>query len=156
MRARSPNQTHWGTTLDECLDADCIRGTAKADSLTRIIAWQLTQEMQRQGLTKATLAERMHTSRAQLDCILKAHGNVTIETLHRAAALLPRTPPRANLTSPDAPKRKARALPWTRWGRRPQTPILFVPSLAPSTNRLVCVLTWRRCRHTLGSIVSAA
>ena len=27
-------------------------------------------------------------------------------------------------------KVKARALPWTRWGRRPQTPILFVPSRA--------------------------
>jgi hypothetical protein len=45
---------------------------AKADSQTRIIAWQPTQEMQRQGVTKATLAERMHTSRAQLDRILNA------------------------------------------------------------------------------------
>jgi antitoxin HicB len=81
---------HWGTTLDEFLDAEFIRGAAKAEALTRVIAWQLTQEMQRQGLTKATLAERLHTSRAQLDRILNARGNVTIETLHRAAALLGR------------------------------------------------------------------
>jgi len=59
----APNP-HWGTTLDEFLDAEGIRGVAKAEALTRVIAWQLTQEMQRQGLTKATLAERMHTSRA--------------------------------------------------------------------------------------------
>jgi hypothetical protein len=76
VRARPPNTTRtnlrWGTTLDEPLDADCLRGAATADSPTRIIAWQLTQEMQRQGLTKATLAERMHASRAQLDRILKA------------------------------------------------------------------------------------
>ena len=81
---------HWGTTLDEFLDAEGIRGAVKAEALTRIIAWQLTQEMQRQGLTKATLAERMHTSRAQLDRILKARGNVVAKALHRAAALLGR------------------------------------------------------------------
>jgi transcriptional regulator with XRE-family HTH domain len=39
-------------------------------------------------MTKADLAERMHTSRAQVDRILKAKGNVTIETLQRAAALM--------------------------------------------------------------------
>jgi antitoxin HicB len=70
--ALSRTNPHWGTTLDEFLDAEGIRGAAKAEALTRIIAWQLTQEMPRQGLTKATLAERMHTSRAQLDRILKA------------------------------------------------------------------------------------
>ena len=52
-----------------------------------MVAWQLTQEMERQGITKAALAERMHTSRAQVDRILKAKGNITIETLQRAAAL---------------------------------------------------------------------
>ena len=43
--------------------------------------------MERQGLTKAALAERMETSRAQVDRILKAKGNVTIESLARAAAV---------------------------------------------------------------------
>jgi antitoxin HicB len=37
-----------------------------------------------------TMAELMHTSRAQIDRILKAKGNVTIETLQRAAALIGR------------------------------------------------------------------
>jgi transcriptional regulator with XRE-family HTH domain len=32
----------------------------------------------------------MHTSRAQVDRILKAKGNITIETLQRAAILLGR------------------------------------------------------------------
>ena len=39
---------------------------------------------------KATLAEKMHTSRAQVDRILKAKGNITIDTLQRAAALVGR------------------------------------------------------------------
>ncbi|MCX7384659.1 MAG: helix-turn-helix transcriptional regulator [Alphaproteobacteria bacterium] len=46
--------------------------------------------MERQGISKMVLAERMGTSRAQLDRILKAKGNVTMETLQRAAAMVGR------------------------------------------------------------------
>lgn len=86
----SKTNSHWGTTLDEFLTEDGIREAAKAEAVTRVVAWQLTQEMERQGMTKAALAERMHTSRAQVDRILKAKGNITIETLQRAAALVGR------------------------------------------------------------------
>jgi DNA-binding phage protein len=86
----SKKNPHWGTTLDAFLAEDGIREAAKAEAVTRVVAWQLTQEMERQGITKAALAERMHTSRAQLDRILKAKGNITIETLQRAAALVGR------------------------------------------------------------------
>ena len=81
---------HWGTTLDEFLGEEGIREVAKAEALTRVVAWQLAQEMERQGITKVKLAEKMHTSRAQVDRILKAKGNITIETLQRAAALVGR------------------------------------------------------------------
>ncbi len=81
---------HWGTTLDEFLDEDGIREAAKVEAVTRVIAWQLGQEMDRLGITKAVMAERMHTSRAQVDRILKAKGNITIESLQRAAALVGR------------------------------------------------------------------
>ena len=77
---------HWGTPLDTFLSDEGIREAAKAEAVTRVVAWQLIQEMEGQGMTKATLAEKMHTSRAQVDRILKAKGNVTIETLQRAAA----------------------------------------------------------------------
>jgi antitoxin HicB len=86
----SKKNPHWGTTLDEFLAEDGIREAAKGEAVTRVVAWQLTQEMERQGITKAALAERMHTSRAQVDRILKAKGNVTIESLQRAAALIGR------------------------------------------------------------------
>ncbi|HET8995712.1 MAG TPA: helix-turn-helix transcriptional regulator [Acetobacteraceae bacterium] len=79
-----------GSTLDAFLSAEDIREAAKAEALTRVVAWQLAQEMERQGISKAALAERMHTSRAQVDRILKAKGNITIETLQRAAALVGR------------------------------------------------------------------
>ena len=86
----SKKNSHWGTTLDAFLEEEGICEMAKAEAVTRVVAWQLGQEMERQGISKAVLAERMHTSRAQVDRILKAKGNITIETLQRAAALVGR------------------------------------------------------------------
>ncbi len=86
----SKKNPHWGTTVDTFLSEEGIREAAKAEAVTRVVAWQLAQEMERQGMSKATLAEKMHTSRAQVDRILKAKGNITIETLQRAAALVGR------------------------------------------------------------------
>lgn len=86
----SKKNPHWGTTLDAFLAEEGIREAAKAEAVTRVVAWQLSREMERQGITKAKLAEMMQTSRAQVDRILKAKGNVTIESLQRAAALVGR------------------------------------------------------------------
>ncbi len=88
---RKPKKNlHWGSTLDDFLNEEGIRETAKTEAITRVVAWQLSEEMKRQGLSKARLAEMMNTSRAQVDRILNAKGNVTIETLQRAAKLVGR------------------------------------------------------------------
>jgi DNA-binding phage protein len=81
---------HWGSTLDELLHEEGNYDSAKAEALMRVIIWQLAEEMRKQGITKTQMAERLHTSRTQVDRILKAKGNVTIETLQRAAALVGR------------------------------------------------------------------
>jgi antitoxin HicB len=81
---------HWGSSLDDFLKEEGIREAAKTEALTRVVAWQLSREMEKQGMSKADMAARMHTSRAQIDRILKAKGNVTVETLQRAAALFGR------------------------------------------------------------------
>ncbi len=86
----SKKNPHWGSTLDDFLREEGIRDAARAEAVTRVVAWQLSREMERQGITKARLAELMHTSRAQVDRILSARGNVTIETLQRAASLVGR------------------------------------------------------------------
>lgn len=87
MKQKNP---HWGATLDDFLKEEGIREAAKAEAITPVVAWQLAEEMKRHGITKAGLAERMNTSRAPVDRILKAKGNVTIETLQRAAMLVGR------------------------------------------------------------------
>lgn len=81
---------HWGSTLEDFLDEEGIRETAKAEAVTRVVAWQLGQAMKRKRISKTRLAELMNTSRAQVDRILQAKGNVTVETLQRAAHLVGR------------------------------------------------------------------
>ena len=76
--------------FDDFLHEEGIYKEAKAEAVTRVISWQLAEEMRQKGITKAQMAEQMKTSRAQVDRILKAKGNVTVETLQRAAALVGR------------------------------------------------------------------
>jgi hypothetical protein len=90
MRQTKRKNPHWGSTLENFLDEEGIREAAKVEAITRVVAWQLAEEMKRRGISKARLAQRMHTSRAQVDRILNAKGNITIETLQRAAALVGR------------------------------------------------------------------
>jgi predicted transcriptional regulator len=86
-----PTNSHWGSTLDDFLAEEGIREEATTAAIKRVIAWQLAEEMQRRSITKKRLADLMHTSRAQIDRILDPDkGNVTIETLQRAANLLGR------------------------------------------------------------------
>jgi antitoxin HicB len=53
------------------------------------IAYQLEEARKAQKMTKASLAAKLGTSRAQLDRVLDRHNqNVTLETLKRVAAAL--------------------------------------------------------------------
>jgi antitoxin HicB len=86
----SNKNQHFGSTLDDFLHEEGIYDAAKSEAVTRVISWQLAEEMRKKGISKVQMAEQMHTSRTQVDRILKAKGNVTIETLQRAAALVGR------------------------------------------------------------------
>jgi antitoxin HicB len=82
---------HLGSNLEEFLDEEGILESSTAKALKSVIAWQLAEEMKAKRMTKKRLAELMQTSRAQVDRILDPDkGNVTIETLQRAASLLGR------------------------------------------------------------------
>ena len=82
---------HWGSTLRDFLKEEGIHGKTTTAAIKRVVAWQLAEEMRKKKMTKKRLAELMRTSRAQVDRILDPQkGNVTLETLQRAAALLGR------------------------------------------------------------------
>ena len=81
-----------GSSLDALLAEDGVLEPFEAVAIKEVIAWQLTQAMEKRKLSKAKMAELMQTSRAQLDRLLDPKaGNVTIETLQRAARVLGRS-----------------------------------------------------------------
>lgn len=82
---------HRGSTLDSFLEAEGTLGEFQAQAIKEVIAWQLAEAMKDRKLSKTRLAELMHTSRTQINRMLDPDdGNVTIETLQRAAALVGR------------------------------------------------------------------
>ncbi len=83
---------HIGSSFDSWLDAEGIREEVTASAIKSVLAYQVATEMKSQGLTKTRMAERMQTSRAQLDRLLDpSHPSVTLETLQRAAKVLGRS-----------------------------------------------------------------
>jgi len=91
MAEPKPNR-YRGSSLDDFLEEEGTLPEFRARAIKEVIAWQLAEAMKQRGLSKAALARLMHTSRTQVDRVLDpANGNVTIETLQRAAQLVGRT-----------------------------------------------------------------
>jgi DNA-binding Xre family transcriptional regulator len=83
---------HIGSTLDDFLREEGVLEEMQAVAIKEVIAWQLQKAMKERKLSKNRMAQLMKTSRAQLDRLLDPeHGNITIETLQRAANVLGRS-----------------------------------------------------------------
>ena len=84
-------KTHVGSNFDDFLEKNGELEGASAVAVKRVIAWKLAQAMKKQGLTKTELAERMKTSRSQVDRLLDENDPaLTLDTLSRAATALGR------------------------------------------------------------------
>lgn len=82
---------HRGSTLDSFLEEEGVLAEFKLKAIKEVIAWQLAEAMREQGLSKNRLATMMRTSRTQVARLLDPNdGNVTIETLQRAAEVVGR------------------------------------------------------------------
>lgn len=82
---------HRGSTLDSFLEEEGVLAEFKLKAIKEVIAWQLAEAMREQGLSKNRLATMMQTSRSQVSRLLDpSDGNVTIETLQRAAQMVGR------------------------------------------------------------------
>ena len=89
MSRRKKTNPHRGSSLDEFLEEEGILKEATAKAAKKALAWQFAQAMKEQNVTKAALARRMKTSRAQLDRLLDPENqSVTLKTLARAAEIL--------------------------------------------------------------------
>jgi hypothetical protein len=82
---------HRGSDFGDFLKEQDLYEDVTGAALTRVLAWQLKEEMQRLGISKVEMAERMGTSRSQLDRLLEsANSGVSIDTIFRAAKALNR------------------------------------------------------------------
>ena len=78
-------------TLDAFLEEEGVRDEFQAVAIKEVLAWQIEQAMKSQGMSRKRLAERMGTSRTQINRLLNpSDGNVTLSTLQRAAEMLGR------------------------------------------------------------------
>ena len=77
---------HSGSTFESFLEEEGILEEVDAVAIKRVIAWQLSQAMKTAKLSKKQLAERIGTSRSQLDRLLDPeNSSVHLQTVARAA-----------------------------------------------------------------------
>ena len=83
-RARNPHVSE--ETFDDFLASQGMLESTEDQAIKELISAQIAEAMEKQGLTKTAMAERMKTSRRQLDRLLDpATPSVTLDTLRRAA-----------------------------------------------------------------------
>jgi transcriptional regulator with XRE-family HTH domain len=86
VKKKSPSQA---SSLGDVLREEHIDDPAATRVEKELIAWQLQQAMKKKRISKKRMAELMKTSHSQIDKLLNPKdGNVTIKTLHKAAAVV--------------------------------------------------------------------
>ena len=82
---------HIGSSFDDFLQEEGLYEEVTAAAVKQVLAWQIDQRRRELGLSKSALAERMQTSRSQVERLLDpANTQVQLDTLQRAAAALER------------------------------------------------------------------
>ena len=83
---------HAGSSFDEFLKEDGIFEEVQARALKRALAEQLDDAMQSVKLSKVAMAQRMATSRSQLDRVLDPSNlSIQLDTLIKAASAVGKT-----------------------------------------------------------------
>jgi hypothetical protein len=89
---RKRTSRHIGSSFADFLKREGIHAEATSRAIKRVLAWQIAQAMAEQGISKSEMAQRMKTSRAQLDRLLDPDNDkVQLDTVQRAAAAIGRT-----------------------------------------------------------------
>lgn len=82
-------EQYLGSSFDDFLAEEGLLVEAESVAVKRVIAFQITQLMQEQNISKSAMARRMKTSRAALDRLLDPENqSVTLQTLEKAAQAL--------------------------------------------------------------------
>ena len=91
-KKKSPRSPAKLITLDDLLKEDGKLEDFQATAIKEVLAWQITEAMKANNISRNGLATRMKTSRSQIGRLLDPKdGNVTLATLQRAARMVGRS-----------------------------------------------------------------
>ncbi|OUY08053.1 XRE family transcriptional regulator [Acinetobacter populi] len=80
---------HLGSNFDDFLEEEGLLDESTAIAIKRVLAWQISEAMKVQKISKTEMASKMHTSRASLNRLLdESDTSLTLTTLARAATAL--------------------------------------------------------------------
>jgi DNA-binding phage protein len=78
-----------GSSLGNFLIEEGLQEETTAVAINRVLAWELEQATNKEGLTTNEIARRARTSRSQLDRMLDPkNGRIQLDTLLKAARAL--------------------------------------------------------------------
>jgi hypothetical protein len=106
-KTTKPNP-HTGSSFDDFLKENGIYEEVQARALKRALAEQLDDAMQSGKISKVIMAQRMATSRSQLDRVLDPSNlSIQLDTLIKAASAVGRTLEIRLKTTPQRTRAKA-------------------------------------------------
>ena len=80
---------HIGGSFDDFLENEGLLAQSQAEAVKRVLAWQIETYMRENNVTKTTFAQRMNTSRGQLNRLLDPENtSVSLTTMSSAAAAM--------------------------------------------------------------------
>jgi antitoxin HicB len=78
---------HLGSSFDAFLMEEGIYEEVTSVAWKRVLSWEVSEAMKKEGITKSEMAKRMKTSRTQLERLLDPDNpNVLLETVQKAAS----------------------------------------------------------------------
>jgi hypothetical protein len=84
--ARRRNK-HLGSSFDEFLRSEGLIEQVTTLAWKRVLSWEVTEAMKKEGISKSEMSKRMGTSRSQLDRLLDPDNpNVLLDTVQKAAS----------------------------------------------------------------------
>jgi DNA-binding Xre family transcriptional regulator len=89
MTNKNKMNPHVGSSFDDFLAEEGLLADAESVAIKRAIAFQISQLMEDEGISKTEMARRMKTSRSSLERLLDPENDsVTLQTLEHAAQAL--------------------------------------------------------------------
>ena len=80
---------HIGSSLDDLFKEEGTLEEINLIATKRVIAWRISEAMDKKNLNKTAMAEKMGTSRSSLDRLLDPNNtSVTLDTIERAAKVV--------------------------------------------------------------------